>query len=250
MTTPAKSSTKKLAQISPSPELEKTIELVSQHCVLTSVKVTDVIGPARGTADSGKPLRIPLFPGDDVQVPDLPSSSRLGSLGGGSPDGSARRPPPSETVCSVDGERTGVEQADAEAPLPHVMVSHESADTPVQASKRYLGASGQSPAPFCPSAFASQPAGPTILAGHVEDQEAQLSPVEDIAMTREDYRQLLVDYEEIEDLTCPICMDKMELDQFVVKTMCGGGTSEAGMRAPDRMRHSRDGQDHASDSTN
>ena len=91
------------------------------------MKVTDVIGPSRGTADSGKPLRIPLFPGDEVQVPDLPSSSRSridkGSPGRGSPDGSARQPAPSETLCSVDGERTGVEQADAEAPLPHVMFS-------------------------------------------------------------------------------------------------------------------------------
>ena len=69
-------------------------------------------------------------------------------------------------------------------------------------------------------------------------------------MTREDYRQLLVDYEEIEDLTCPICMEKMELDQFVVKTMCGGGTGEVGGRAPDRARHSRDGQDQSSDTTN
>ena len=69
-------------------------------------------------------------------------------------------------------------------------------------------------------------------------------------MTREDYRQLLVDYEEIEDLTCPICMEKMELDQFVVKTMCGGGTSEADGHALDRARHSRDGQDQSSDTTN
>jgi len=128
------------------------------------------------------------------------------------------------------------------------MVSHtnydsNNTDTPLQASKRYLGAPGKRPVPFCPSAFATQAAGPTVLAGHVKDQEAQVPPAGEIAMTREDYRQLLVDYEEIEDLTCPICMEKMELDQFVVKTMCGGGTSEAGRRAPDRSRHSRDGQD-------
>ena len=97
------------------------------------------------------------------------------------------------------------------------MVSHEFTDTPLQASKRYLGPSDKRLASIDnkhhnQSALASNADGPIPPPELIKDGVAQVAPLGEIAMTREDYRQLLVDYEEIEDLTCPICMEPMELD--------------------------------------
>lgn len=39
-------------------------------------------------------------------------------------------------------------------------------------------------------------------------------------MTADDYEQLLEKYEEIEDLTCTICLEKMKLDEVIVRTLC------------------------------
>lgn len=35
-----------------------------------------------------------------------------------------------------------------------------------------------------------------------------------------DYKKCLVDHEEIEDLTCSICMEQMQWGQTIVKTNC------------------------------
>ena len=35
-----------------------------------------------------------------------------------------------------------------------------------------------------------------------------------------DYKKFLVDHEEIEDLTCSICMEQMQWGQIIVKTNC------------------------------
>ena len=36
-----------------------------------------------------------------------------------------------------------------------------------------------------------------------------------------DYKKHLIDHEEIEDLTCSICMEQMQWGQIIVKTNCG-----------------------------
>ena len=43
---------------------------------------------------------------------------------------------------------------------------------------------------------------------------------EEIEMTAEDYDKLLEKYEEVEDLTCTICFDKMRLGDVIVRTLC------------------------------
>lgn len=41
-------------------------------------------------------------------------------------------------------------------------------------------------------------------------------------MTQKEYEQLLEKYDEVEDLTCAICFDKMKVDQTVIRTLCSG----------------------------
>ena len=66
-----------------------------------------------------------------------------------------------------------------------------------------------------------------------------------IEMTQEDYEQLLEKYEEIEDLTCAICIDRMRLGQTVIKTLCSG--SNEVKHKNDVSHYFRDKQDLLSD---
>ena len=36
------------------------------------------------------------------------------------------------------------------------------------------------------------------------------------------FKNLLLKYEEVEELTCAICFDKMRVGQTIIKTFCGG----------------------------
>ena len=51
-----------------------------------------------------------------------------------------------------------------------------------------------------------------------EDEE---SAPQDQPFTKEDYKNMLKDFEEIEDMMCSICMDSMSVGETIVKTKCG-----------------------------
>ena len=51
-------------------------------------------------------------------------------------------------------------------------------------------------------------------------------------LTREDYLALLETHEEIEDMSCPICLERMDLGQIIIRTRCGLTSSDAQSLAP------------------
>jgi hypothetical protein len=53
--------------------------------------------------------------------------------------------------------------------------------------------------------------------GEENPERAGVAP----ALTKQDYKDLLKDFEEIEDMMCSICMEHMAIDEVIVKTKCG-----------------------------
>lgn len=53
---------------------------------------------------------------------------------------------------------------------------------------------------------------------HIVQGTVSLKP--DHEETKFDYRKLLADHDEIEDMTCSICMELMDVGQTIVKTNC------------------------------
>ena len=67
----------------------------------------------------------------------------------------------------------------------------------------------------------------------------------EIQMTQHEYDQLLNKYDEIENLTCPICFDRISLGQTVIRTLCSGTVDEK--KKSDVQQYFGDKQDMCSD---
>lgn len=71
-------------------------------------------------------------------------------------------------------------------------------------------------------------------AAHVVISESD-GPVEEL--TRENYMALLETHEEIEDMSCPICLERMDIGQIIIRTRCGLTSGEAQSLAPFSINH-------------